>query len=106
MRIKNSPISFTKRILFRVKVEGMSAWPALVPSRRYFASCLVGPQIGDFIVFKNPKNEAETFVKRVAAKTPEGFVVEGLLEGSSSSADFGIVPQSIIFGKILFVRKN
>ena len=101
--IKNSPTSFIKKLLFIVKIEGESAWPALVPSNRYFATSLLKPKIGDFVVFKNPKNEEEIFVKKVSAIDGNNYFMEGLLAGSSSSNDFGMVTKKLILGKIIFV---
>ena len=99
--IKNSPINFIKRILFSVTIEGESAWPVLVPSKRYFATCILKPKVGDFVVFKNPKNEEEIFVKKVRTIERGGYFVEGTVSWSSSSKEFGCIPRNLVLGKII-----
>jgi hypothetical protein len=78
--------------------------PALLPLRRYFASGLFFPRVGDFVVFQNPKNKDEIFVKKVSELLPGGsYLVESVFPVGSSSADFGPVPKELVLGKILFV---
>jgi hypothetical protein len=87
-----------------VTVEGESAMPSLLPSRRYFASGLFSPRVGDFAVFKNPKNTDELFVKKVSKILSDGsYFVESIFSAGSSSADFGDIPKELVLGKILFV---
>ena len=106
MTVFNKKMALSKRKfwLFTVSVEGESAWPALLPSRQYFATCLLKPKIGDFIVFHNPKNKEEIFVKKVRAIERGGYFVEGTLSWASSSEDFGIVPKELVLGKIISRR--
>jgi hypothetical protein len=98
---KNLPTSFIKKLLFIVKIEGESAWPALLPSSRHFATGLLRPKIGDFVVFKNPKSEEEIFVKKVSDIRDGLFFVESVLPGGSSSREFGLVPERFVLGKII-----
>lgn len=75
-------------------------WPELVPGKRYFATSLFAPQVGDFIVFRNPENPLQVIVKK-AVKFEKGvYYAEGLLSGSSSYE----VPQKYILGKLLGKR--
>jgi len=90
-----------KRLLFLVKVEGESAWPELVPEKIYFATSLLRPKIGNFIVFKNPKNNEQNFVKKIVKITPAGYEVQGLSSWSSSSEDFGLVNKKSILGTLI-----
>lgn len=76
-------------------------FPALLPGRSYFASAIGSIREGDLIVFRNPRNTSRIFVKKVAKKETGGYFVEGLCADSSSSRDFGTVPESLILGKII-----
>jgi len=94
-------ISILKKSLFLVKVEGESAWPELVPEKIYFATSLLRPKIGNFIVFKNPKNNEQNFVKKIVKITPTGYEIQGLVSWAISSKDFGLVEEELVLGKIL-----
>lgn len=108
MPTKPSQTSFTdakeKRSrsgFFFVKVRGESAWPELVPGKKYLAASFLKPSIGDFIVFKNPANPSEIFVKKILSEWGGTYEVSGIVPWSSSSADFGPVPASLVIGKII-----
>lgn len=88
-------------IVFVVRVEGESGWPAIVPGGRYVASGLLRPRIGDFAVFRNPHDPCRVFVKRVAGMEQDEYRMESMVSWGSSSEDFGIVPRELILGKIL-----
>ena len=90
------------RLLFSVKIEGESAWPELIPGKRYLATNLLKPKIGDFIVFQNPKNRKEMFVKKVSEVKNDSYFVEGTVSWATGSEDFGPVNKSLVLGKILF----
>jgi len=100
-RIRISPISFIKTLIFLVKVEGESAWPDLIPGKRYFATKLLSPKPGDFIVFKNPNNKEEIFVKKILNLDKSSYFVSGNLPWSSSSSDFGRVSRKLVLGKVI-----
>lgn len=89
-----------RKILFLVKVEGESGWPRLVPGKYYFASSLLLPRVGRFIVFHYPKELRRLFVKCVKEIRPDGYYVEGLIPGASSSEDFGVVPKAFVVGTL------
>ncbi|MCH8741524.1 hypothetical protein IH779_01350 [Patescibacteria group bacterium] len=88
-------------LIFSVKVEGESCWPHLVPGRNYFATNLLKPKIGDFIVFQNPKDQIEIFVKRVKEIKNNSYFVEGTVSWAESSKNFGEVNRNLVLGKIL-----
>jgi len=88
-------------MLFLVKVEGESAWPELIPEKYYFATSLLKPRVGDFIVFQNPKNSEQNFVKKIKSVNSLGCEVYGLTSWSSSSKNFGLIKNDLVFGKIL-----
>ena len=88
-------------LLFLVRVEGESMWPALVPGRQYVASALARPRIGDYAVFRNPSDPSCVFVKRVAGIKNGFYRMESIVSWGSSSEDFGVVPRELILGKIL-----
>ena len=90
-----------KFLLFNVKVSGESGWPQLVPGKRYFASGLFSPRVGDFIVFKNPRNSEGVFVKKVTATRDGGYEVAGTVSWATSSKEIGIVPRELVLGKLL-----
>lgn len=104
-RIKKLRISSFRHLLkfalFTVKVYGESAWPVLIPGKTYLASRILPPRKGDFIVFQNPKNNKEIFVKQVQKCEVEGYRVSSLVSWGSSSENFGIVDKNLILGKIL-----
>ena len=98
--IKHLLINYFRGILFLVRVEGESGLPLLIPGKRYIASAVTMPRVGDFAVFRNPTNPERIFVKKVERILPEGFFVRGMTTWSSSSEDFGIVPRALIMGKL------
>ena len=91
------------RLLFSVKIEGESCWPYLIPNKEYFATNLFKPKIGDFIVFQNPKNEKETFVKRVKEIDNNSYFVAGTVSWAESSKNFGKINKNSVLGKILLI---
>ena len=58
--IKQLLTSSIKGLIFKIKIEGESAWPKLIPQKIYWATNLFKPKINDFIIFKNPKNRGTT----------------------------------------------
>lgn len=101
MPIKQSRISFIKHLFFLVKVEGESGWPELIPEKYYFATSLLRPRVGDFIVFGNPQNPEQRLVKKVTGIKNNSFSVKGVVSWSAGSADFGDIPKNLVLGKIL-----
>jgi phage repressor protein C with HTH and peptisase S24 domain len=101
MRIKKLLTRFFKLPLFLAKVSGESAWPVLVPGKRYLATALLNPKKGDFIIFRNPKVNSEVYVKKVEEIKDGAYRVNGLVSWSSSSNDFGLVDKNLVLGKIL-----
>ncbi len=95
-----------RRLLFMVRVEGESLWPHLVPGRRYVASALACPRIGDFAVFRNPRDTNRVFVKSIREISADGYVMASTVSWGSSSTDFGIVPRELVLGKILNHREG
>ena len=87
--------------IFFVKIEGESLWPELIPGKSYLATSLFKPRIGDYLVFKNPKNQSEIFVKKVTKIIGKSCEVGGTIPWSSSSGTFGLVPQELALGKII-----
>ena len=83
-------------------MEGESLWPVLVAGRRYLASRWGVLRIGDWAVFRNPKEKQEIFVKRVAGTGRGGYIMESTVSWGASSADFGPVPRNLILGKIIW----
>ena len=86
-----------------MEVQGESAWPDLIPGKQYFASRVLPVRLADFIVFQNPKNVSEVFVKRIKAIQQQGYEVESTVSWGSSSKDFGLIPKQNVLGKLLFV---
>ena len=87
-------------LLFIVRVEGESGWPALVPGRRYLASGIFVPGVGDFAVFRNPRDRQQIFIKRVSRVLDDQYIMNGERSWASSSDDFGSVPPDYILGKV------
>ena len=100
---KCSLISFIKKAIFLVKIEGESAWPELVSGKIYFATNLVKLKVGNFIIFQNPKNREEILVKKIKLIEENTYFVEGTLPWAESSRNFGSIDRCSIFGKILFI---
>ncbi len=100
-RIRRSLINFFNRAAFVVRVEGESMWPALIPGRRYFASGLGVVRVGDFAVFRNPKETSRVCVKKVAAVHRGEYIMESAVSWGASSRDFGPVPRGLILGKLM-----
>ncbi len=94
----------TKPPLFLVKVDGESLWPELVPGKHYLATSLLKPTVGDYIVFKNPNDVRAIFVKKINAVRDGLYEVVGTIPWSSSSEEFGMVPEELVLGKIILPR--
>ena len=99
-RTKSSLTNYFKWMLFLVRVEGESLWPIAVPGRRYLASAFGVVRSGDFAVFRNPKDTTRIFVKRIAGRIGEDYIIESTVSWGSSSRDFGPVPRRLILGKL------
>jgi hypothetical protein len=90
-----------QRLLFLVKVEGMSSWPHLIPHTYYVASKLIPPRIGDFVVFRHPHHKT-LLVKKVVSRENGMYRVSGTLPRATSSETLGLIAPHQIEGKILF----
>lgn len=97
--------NFFKNILFIVRVTGESCWPELVPSKRYLATNLIKPRIGDYVVFKTKHDEI--FVKKImeiredsVKKGNYSYFVSGNVSWGESSREFGMVEKNNVIGKI------
>lgn len=95
-----------KRLFFLVKVEGLSCWPYLKPGRRYFATSLITPKKGDFVIFRDKKNQSRFLVKRVFAKERGGYLASSTLCHATGSENFYSVPITSIEGKLLGIAQN
>lgn len=89
-------------LFFLVKVGGESLWPELVPGNRYLATSLFKPNAGDYVIFKNPKNQRGVFVKKVKRISGGSYEVSGTVPWSSSSEEFGLVSKELVLGKVIF----
>ena len=98
---KKNTISRIKNLLFLVKVEGESAWPDLTPGKSYIATSIAAPKLNDFVIFKNPANLREYYVKKVIRKYKDNYFVAGNISGANSSREFGLIDQKLILGKII-----
>jgi len=87
-------------IVFVVRVEGESCWPCLVHGKEYWATCLLRPKRGDFVVFRNPKDRKEIFVKKVTAVEGGHLKVASTVSWGSPSIELGVVPQELVMGTI------
>jgi hypothetical protein len=92
-----------RNMLFRVRVEGESGWPHLVPGKIYWASSLRAPRVGGWVVFNDPRLPERVLVKRIAAVHPEGYEVQSAVSWGTSSREFGTVPRAAVRGALLFV---
>ncbi|HIH42439.1 TPA: hypothetical protein HA246_02225 [Candidatus Woesearchaeota archaeon] len=91
-----------KRILFTVKVYGESCWPELIPSKRYLATGLLNPKVGDYIVFKTKYDEI--FVKKVKEikkGKDDSYLVSGTVSWSDTSKNLGMIKQENVLGKLV-----
>lgn len=93
-------------MLFFVRIEGESLWPELVPGKHYLATSLLKAHVGDYLVFKNPGNSSERFVKKIVRIAENGYEVAGTVPWAHSSKEFGLVQQSLVLGKIIFKKFN
>ena len=103
-RTKRSPTNSIKRLLFLVKIEGESLWPELIPGKRYAATSLGKPDIGDYLVFKNPGNNGQTFVKKIRDIRDGAYEVAGTVPWASSSNEFGLILRNSVVGKIILPK--
>jgi hypothetical protein len=93
-------LTHCSRAVFLVRVSGESMWPAIIPGRRYLATAFQRPRLGDIIVFRNPQNPRETFVKSVESSEAGGWRVCGLVSWATSFRDFGAVPRASVLGVV------
>lgn len=96
-----SLINYFKRTLFLVKVEGESAWPFLVPGRTYLVSSILRSRVGDFAVFRNPKNPNEIFVKKVTAVEGGRYSVESTVSWGTYRNDLEVIDRRSILGRLI-----
>ena len=89
-----------KRLLFSVKVEGLSCWPYLRPGRRYLATSLVKPQKGDFVVFRD---KSRFLVKKVVAKKMNSYEVASTFKLAQTQDNFNPVSANLIEGKLIMI---
>ena len=89
------------RLLFTVKVEGESCWPDLVPGKRYFATSLLRPRVGDFIVFKRPSDLRSFLVKKVKEVRGDSYYVEGTVSWGTTSETLGLISHNSVLGRIV-----
>ena len=75
-------------------------WPELVNGKRYWATALGRPRVGDHAVFKEPRDEG-AYVKKVVAEEEGGFRVASLVPWGSSRDNFVLAPRENIIGKLL-----
>lgn len=71
--IKKLLKSFSKK-LFLVKIEGLSAFPELIPGKYYLAQNLWQPKIGQYVVFLFQKR---IVVKKLIARNNDILVLQG-----------------------------
>jgi hypothetical protein len=90
-----------KRLLFLVKIDGLSCWPYLMPGRKYLATSVLAPKVGDFVVFR-AKDEDRFLVKKVMAKEEKGYRVASTLLFSQENDNLGLIPSENIEGRVLF----
>ena len=100
MLTKRSLISYFRKPLFLVTVRGESMWPALVSGKKYLASSLLPIKQGSVIVFKNPLNDSEVFVKHVSAVHPDGYEVESEVSWGLNSKNLGKIPRKMVLGRL------
>ena len=91
-------------LFFIVKVSGESLWQELVPGKRYLATSLGKPSIGDYLVFKIPKDSKAIFVKKVVAIHNDSYEVAGTVPWASSSNEFGLILRNSVVGKIILPK--
>jgi len=90
-----------KRLLFFVKVEGLSCWPYLSPGKRYLATSLSKPKVGDFVVFRHQNGQDRLLVKKVVAEEIDSYQVASTLSLAQKNDNFGLVPRALIEGKLI-----
>jgi phage repressor protein C with HTH and peptisase S24 domain len=101
-RIKRLLTNCGRHLFFVVRVSGESMWPALVPGKRYLATNVLRPKVGDMIVFRDRNNPEHVFVKRVRVVCPEGYEVESAVTWGVSSNELGLISHDLVRGRILF----
>lgn len=90
-----------KRLLFLVKVEGLSCWPYLRPGRKYLATSLSQPKPGDFVVFRD-KYRGRFLVKKVMSKAGNEYRVASTLPQTKKNENLAPVPSELIEGKLIY----
>lgn len=104
MKLIKKLLKIFGKIIFLVKIDGLSAWPELTPGKFYLGTSLFNPKVGDWLIFKNPKNQNDILIKRVINFKNNSYFVAGNLSFSSSSRDFGLVKENLILGKLFFTN--
>lgn len=89
--------------MFLRRVSGRSMVPTLTPGQLVIAHPQSSMKEGDIIIFLHNGLE---LVKRIAAVTQAGYIVRGDNSSESTdSAQFGIVRESAIKGKVIWPKK-
>ena len=78
---------FPRRILFTVIVRGESCWPDLIPGARYYATAIIRPRLGDFVVFENPRGPGACVKKFSSKKNGQFNLTSTVSWGSAYSID-------------------
>ena len=82
-------------IVFRVSVSGESCWPELMSGQSYWASSLLRPRVGKFVVFKREKQHIVKKIQRIEGDT---LYVGGTVSWSSSF----VLSRGAVLGRVLF----
>lgn len=90
-----------KRLLFLVKVEGLSCLPFLRPGGRYLATSVGEPKKGDFVVFRDKNNRNRFLVKRVVAKEGSYYIVASTFKPATAEDNFNPVPSDLVEGTLI-----
>lgn len=88
------------RVLFLVRVSGESMWPSLVPGRRYWATSLLKPRVGDVVVAVHPHDHTIFVVKKITTHDGNAYGLDGTVPWSSSFT----VPADTVVGVLLHSR--
>jgi len=89
--------------VLNLRLHDTSMVPALQPGDRLIALRWLPVRPGDIVVIRDPAYPPRLLVKRLAERTPAGYLVRADNPNvGSDSRHFGVVPRRLVLGRVVW----